>query len=215
MQFHAEPPPAIQNPVLIWVLRALGLVAVAVISGLVWWYIHADNPPASTSADPTDQQRSGQFTFTPVEAAKPRRDSNCADHAYDQTKTFFQSTPCQQLTRALYTTATSDGRKVYTNISVVRMASSDEAAKLRELTDKDGTGNVNDLIREGIVKVPPLRSLSNGGGYQAVQHDRNVIIVESDYDPSVKKGDKKKDEEALDAICEDAIRLGDQIGTGS
>jgi hypothetical protein len=54
--------------------------------------------------------------------------------------------------------------------------------------------------------------LSNGGGYQAVQHEQNVIIVESDYDPAVKKGDKKQDEAALDTICEDAIRLGDQIG---
>jgi hypothetical protein len=208
IQFRSEPPPDRQNPVLIWVLRGLGLLAVAVISGLVWWYIHEDKQPAQTVQE-TTEQRTGQFEFTPVkEVPQPLHDSKCADHAYEQVRSFLQSTPCQQLTRALYTTSTSDGRKVYTNVSVVRMATADDAAKLRALTDKDGTGNVNDLVREGMVKIPPLRSLSAGGGYRAVQHDRNVIIVESDYDPTV----KAKDEPTLDAICEDAIRLGDQIG---
>jgi hypothetical protein len=91
------------------------------------------------------------------------------------------------------------------------MRTPDDAAKLRELTDKDGTGNVNDLVREKIVKLPPLTSLSAGAGYKAVQQDRNVIVVESDFDPSVKRGDKKADETVLDAISEDVIRLANDI----
>lgn len=210
LSFHTEAPSPPTNPFVSWGLRILGLILVAVVSGLVWWYIHADSRPAGDAAQPTQNSTAGQFEFTP--AVDPRRDPSCAEHAYNQVKTFFQQTPCQQLTRALYTTLTRDGRKVYTNVSVVRMPTADDAARLRALADKDNTGNVNDLIREGLVKVPPLKSLSNGGGYQAVQHEQNVIIVESDYDPAVKKGDKKQDEAALDTICEDAIRLGDQIG---
>jgi hypothetical protein len=214
IQFRAEPPPPQRdNPVLIWTLRALGLVAVAVISGLVWWYIHDDTQPAPGSAEPTSAPQTGQFTFTPAEQSRqPLKDSNCAQHAYGDITTFFKNTPCEQLTRALYTTTAADGRKVYTNVSVVRMRSTDDAAQLRELTDKDGTGNVSDLVKDGTVKLPPLKCLCNGGGYKAVQHDANVIIVESDFEPAAKRGDKTQDEAILDAICEDVIRLGDQIG---
>lgn len=214
IQFHTEPPPPAQNPVLIWTLRGLGLLAVAFVSGFVWWYLHGEGPRGATSQSTSTPAPPGQFQFTAAEQVpEPRHDSSCAEHAYLQIKTFFQGTPCDQLTRALYTTAAEDGRKVYTNVSVVRMRTADDAAKLRELTDKDGTGNVNDLVREGIVKLPPLKSLSNGGGYKAVQHDRNVIIVESDFDPSVKRGEKAKDEPILDAICEDVIRLADALGS--
>ncbi|HEV2783314.1 MAG TPA: hypothetical protein VGX25_28350 [Actinophytocola sp.] len=211
IHFHTEPPPPLQNPVLVWVLRGLGLLAVAVISGLVWWYINDDSPPPASQEEPTVQQKPGQFEFTPVaEVPTPIQDSNCAEHSYEDIKGFFQKTPCQQLTRALYTTTTTDGRKVYTNVSVVRMGTADDAAELRRLADTEGTGNVNDLILEGRVKVPQLKSVA-GGGYSAVQHDRNVIIVESALDPGAEKGDKKADEAVLDAICQDAVRLGDEI----
>lgn len=214
LQFRAEPSPPEQpeNPVLIWTLRALGLVAVAVISGLVWWYIHDDSKPAGATPEPTQEQQAGQYEFAAAEQVpQPRKDSTCPEHAYGQIKAFFQTTPCQQLTRALYTTTADDGRRVYTNVSVVRMRTADDAAKLLELTDKDGTGNVNDLVREKIVKLTGLASLSGGQGYKAVQHDTNVIIVEADFD-SARRVDKAKDEAILDAICSDVIRLGDQIG---
>lgn len=199
---------------LIWTLRGLGLVAVAVISGLIWWYIHDDTKPVGVGVDQTAPPKAGQFDFTAAEQfPQPRRDGKCAEHAYGQIKTFFQSTPCEQMTRALYTTTAADGRKVYTNVSVVRMRNTNDAARLRELTDKDGTGNVSDLVYDGTVKLPPLKCLCSGGGYKAVQHDANVIIVESDFDPGVKRGDKAKDEAVLDAICEDVIRLGDEIGS--
>ncbi|MFL6142134.1 MAG: hypothetical protein ACJ72N_09770 [Labedaea sp.] len=213
VHFHAERPRRQQNSVLMWVLRGLGLVAVAVISGLVWWYVHDDGGGATAGVEPTSQQRTGQFEFTPLpDAAQPRRESNCADHAYGGVKTFFQTTPCEQLTRAIYSTTTPDGRKVYINVSVIRMANADQAGKLRQLADTNGTGNVNDLVRDNVVKIPPLRSLSGSDGYNAVQHDRNLIIVEADFDPAAKRGDKKRDEELLDAISVDASLLGDRIG---
>jgi hypothetical protein len=212
IHFRSEPPQN-ENSALTWILRGLGLIGVAIVSGFIWWYVHDDSPPRAAPPESTAPQQTGQFEFTPAaQVPEPRHDSSCAEHAYGQIKTFFQGTPCEQLTRALYTTTAQDGRKVYTNVSVVRMRTADEAAKLRELTDKDGTGNVSDLVREGVVKLPPLKSLSAGEGYKAVQHDRNVIIVESDFEPGTKRGEKAKDEPMLDAICEDVIRLGDEIG---
>ncbi len=213
IQFRAEPPPQQENPVLIWTLRGLGLLAVAVISGLVWWYINDDTQPVGASSPPTTTAKTGQYEFKPAQQSpQPVRDSNCAEHAYGDIQKFFKTTPCTQLTRVLYTTVADDGRKVYTNMSIVRMRTTDDAAKLRELTDKDGTGNVSDLVKDGTVKLPPLKNLAGGGGYKAVQHDASVIIVESDFDPAAKRADKAKDEAQLDAICEDVIRLADQIG---
>ncbi len=213
IQFQSEPPQQGPNQVLIWGLRILGLLAVSVISGLAWWYINKEDGstgagPATSTAPPP-----GQYQFTPVEGVeKPRHDSSCAGHAYDKVDTFFKTTPCDQLTRAIYTTSTQDGRKVYTNVSIVQMRTADDAAALRALTDKDQTGNVNDLVREGIVKVAGLKSLSLGGGYKAVQQDRSVIIVESDFEPSAKR-DKAEDEKILDSICEDVLRLAPTIGS--
>jgi hypothetical protein len=211
LQFHSEALPPPGNQVLVWVLRGLGLVAVAVISGLVWWYINDDGAPPPALEETTEQQAGGQFEFAPIDQVKdPRHDSNCADHSYDDVQAFFRKTPCEQLTRALYTTTDAEGRTVYTNVSVVRMPTAENAAQLRELADSDGTGNVTDLVKAGVVKVPSLPDV-NGGGYAAVQHDRNVIIVESALDPAAKKGAKADDEAVLDAICQDAIRLGDEI----
>jgi hypothetical protein len=212
IQFTPDPPEPGQNPVLLWLLRGLGLLAVAVVSGLVWWYINNDSPTASQQPGPTPQAPEGEYQFTAhQDVPEPLHHDNCAEHSYDDVQKFFQKTPCEYLRRALYTTTDREGRKVYTNVSVVRMASGADAAKLRELTDSNGTGNVSDLVREGVVKVPSLRSLAEG--YEATQHDRNVIIVEANFDPAAQKGDKAKDGAVLDAICRDAIRLGEEIST--
>lgn len=212
IQFTADPPDPGQNPALTWVMRGLGLLAVAVISGLVWWYINNDSPQAGPQTESTSQSSAVEFQFTAhPQVPSPRHDSNCADHAYDDVQKFLQKTPCQQLSRALYTTTDREGRTVYTNVSVVKMNNAADAAELRALTDKNGTGNVSDLVREGFVKLPPLKSLS--AGYEAVQRDRDVIIVESDFDPAARKVDEAKDDATLDAICRDAIRLGEEIST--
>jgi hypothetical protein len=211
MNFQSEPPQQGPNPVILWGLRIVGLLAVSVISGLVWWYINKEAPASDAGPETSTTPPPGQYQFTAVED-RPRHDSSCAEHAYDDVEKFFKTTPCDQLTRAVYATSTQDGRKVYTNISIVRMRSADDAAKLRELTDKDETGNVKDLVREGIVKINGVKNLSGGGGYKAVQQDSSVIIVESDFDPADKR-DKAADEKVLDSVCEDVMRLAPTIAT--
>jgi hypothetical protein len=185
------------------VLKGLGLLGVAVVSGLVWLVVmpksESGTTPTTTSAPP------GEFTFVKSpDVPEPMKDSNCAPHAYGQTKTFLTSTPCQQLTRGLYTTKTPDGLTVYTSVSVVRMKTVEDAAKLKDLTARDGTGNVNDLVKDGAVKVPNLTTLANGG-FAAQQKDRDVIIIESD---SVKHGpDETAHNTLMKKISNDAFRL--------
>ncbi|QQQ75115.1 hypothetical protein IOD16_28995 [Saccharothrix sp. 6-C] len=184
-------------------LKGLGLLGVAVVSGLVWLVVMPKDAPTGTPT-PTSAP-SGEFSFAASpDVPEPLKDSDCASHAYGQTKTFLTSTPCQQLTRGLYTTVTPDGVKVYTSVSIVRMRTAEDAAKLKDLTSRDGTGNVNDLVKDGAVRVPNLATLANGG-FAARLEDRAVIIIESD---SVKHGpDATAHNQLMKRISNDAFRL--------
>jgi hypothetical protein len=193
-----------------WALRIVGLVAVAVVSGFVWWFITNESPPEDQTGfggTPSATERSsGEFEFT-LEIPEAIEDEDCAEHAYGQIQDFLTETPCDRLIRAIYST-TVDDRTVYTSVSVVEMADESTAKDLRELTDVDGSGNVNDLVREDEVQVPGLKTLSAGGGYDSAQDGREVIIVESDYDPNAAEGGSG---EELDRVCTDAIRLAKEM----
>ncbi|WP_433263872.1 hypothetical protein ACQPZF_33465 [Actinosynnema sp. CS-041913] len=189
------------------VLKGLGLLGVAVVSGLVWLVVMPKDTPTTTPT--TTSTPAGEFTFTrSPQVPEALKDSQCASHAYGETKTFLTATPCQQLTRGLFTTTTPDGRTVYTSVSVVRMKTLDDANKLKELTTRDGTGNVNDLVKDGAVQVPGLRSLASGG-FAAKQQDRDVIIIESD---AVQHSPTEEEHNALmKRISADAFRLVNEL----
>jgi hypothetical protein len=141
---------------------------------------------------------------------------DCAKHAYGDIKKFLQSTPCDQLIRQLFVTRTGE-RTIYTSVSVVTMPNETDAAALRDLTDKDGSGNVSDVVHDKAVKIDGLDGLSGNDGYDSQQSGRDVIIVEADFAPKDKGSDDKADEKILDKVCTDALRLGadlDAKGTG-
>jgi len=199
------PPPGPPGPVFRrgFLLKALGLVGIALVAGLVWLMISPGSEPPA--APPTTAKPVGEFTFAKSEQVpEPLKDSRCEAHAYGQTKDFLTATPCQQLTRGLYTTTTDDGRTVYTSVSVVRMRSTQEAAKFKELTSKDGTGNVSDLVKDGAVKIAGLNSLASGG-FASQLRDREVVIVESD---TVQHGpDEAAHNKLMKRVSNDAFRL--------
>ncbi|KAA2258593.1 hypothetical protein F0L68_22325 [Solihabitans fulvus] len=192
-----------------YLIKGLGLVAIAAVSGLIWLLFQpSDNSgtPAPTKA-PT-----GQFAFTRAEQTKePLRDSNCSEHAYSKVKELLVTTPCQQLTRALYETKTPDGETVYTSVSVVRMRSADDAKSLIALSKADGTGNISDLIRDNAVKIPEAASMKTlaNGGYASRQDDRDVIIVESDT--AAGGPEQGAHHDLMKQISADALRLGKDL----
>lgn len=211
IRFHPEPPPPRRSPALLWLLRGLGLLAVAVLSGVVWWYVQGEDTPEGSSGatdTPVTQTMDGFSFVVHDKVPQPRLDSTCDQHSYGKVKKFFQRNPCEQLARALYVTRTEDGRKAYVSVSVVRMSSNEKAAQLRAMADRNGTGNVNDLVKEGIVEIRSLNAL-NGGGYSAVQQGQNVIIVEADFLPADDRGDR--DEPLLDRVCRAAVLIGQDI----
>lgn len=214
LQFHPEPPASAPKPVVTWTLRGLGLVGIAVVSGLVWWYVTSDGPQVSSPPPSPTPQVTGEFNFVAhAKVSSPRVETNCASHAYGKVQEFLNENQCQRLTRGLYTTKTTDGRRVYTSVAVVRMPTIEDAKKLKATVDANATGNVNDLIKEKVVTVPNLSSLSKDGEYASSLQDRDVIIVESDFDPENKGAAKptESDEQLLKRISTDAIRLGELI----
>jgi hypothetical protein len=219
IQFGQEPPPpSPPGKSLVWGMRVLGLVAIAVVSGLVWFYITNDSSSTSSgnTGETTPQQPAGAYEFTPyAKMPKPDRVENCAEHAYGkQVPPFLASTPCDHLTRQLFVTKV-DGRTIYTSVSVVTMKNEAKAAALRDLTDKDGTGNISDVVRDKVVTIDGLNGLSGHDGYDAQQSGRDVIVVESDFAPKDKSSDEQADEDILDKVSTDALRLGADLDSGT
>ena len=204
-QLPPPPPPRKTS----WVGKALALVGVAVVSGFVWWVLQPSDPVGQPVAQP--QKTAGEFEFTTVpQLPEPVKDSDCAAHATSQTQTFFKTTPCLQLTRAFYTAKLPDGRTVYSSVSVVKMRTADEARQLREVTQKDGTGNVKDLVLDKAISVPPLTTLANGG-YASEQRGQEVVIVESDS--PVKGADALAHNKEMKKVSADAIRLASSFAS--
>lgn len=216
IQFRQEEPPPQANKALRWALRGAGLVAVAVVSGLVWYYITNDTSatPRSGPEESGTQQPAGAFPFTPHdEMPSPDGDTDCAKHAYGDTRDFLVETPCDHLARQLFVTHVGE-RTVYTSVSVVVMPDEGKADQLRRITDTEGKGNISDVVRDNVVEIEGLTSLSKSDGYSSKQLGREVVIVESDFKPADKK-DKKTDQDLLDRVSDDALRLADQVNGGS
>jgi len=208
---HQPPPPAPRPPTpRALPVKALGLVAVALVAALVWLLIDAmGSENKSTPAATTSTAPKGEFEFAKSEQVPvPLKVTGCAEHAYGATKEFLTSNPCEKLVRQLYTTTLDDGRTAYTSVSVVTLRNAQDAAKFKELTSTDGTGNVNDLVREGVAKVPELKTLASGGFSSKLQ-DREVVIVESD---TVKHGpDEAEHNKLMKRISTDAFRLASEL----
>nr|WP_085977968.1 hypothetical protein [Saccharomonospora marina] len=198
------PPPAAppqRGPRL--VLHAVGLVAVAVVSGLVWWLIRSGGgvsgePAAPTPANPLT---SGEFSYTVV--AGPQTSTDCAGNAYGDVANWFVQHPCERVVRALYTTRSGEARALV-SVVVVTMPTATQAQQLKLITDTDGTGNVNDLVRDGTASLPGAPSVA-GGEYHSKSEGKEVTIVESEF-----YGDHA-DDALLTRIGSDALRLSEAL----
>jgi hypothetical protein len=186
-----------------YTLKGLGLLAVAVVSGVTWWLIR--NDPAAPAPPATQQQAASAYQF--VSYHEPSSVYDCASHSYNKVKEFFGTHPCQELIRSLWTTQTSDGQKVIVSVAEVKMADASSASALTELAHQDNTGNVMDLIQDG-GPVPPdgPKSLANGG-YASSPNDNTVVIVLSEYQEQTKDTSPNLyDDPALKAISAAALQ---------
>lgn len=191
-----------------YLLKGLGLLLVAVVSGMLWWLIQqGGNAPDSSSTGSSGKNKppAGKYAFAKSpDLAGPVRDSNCVEHSYRKVQNFFKTKNCTALIRELYS-APVNGKTAYASVSVVIMPTAQDAQDLKSLTEQDDTGNVSDLVRDKKVKVGSLSNLSNG--FAARVQDATVTIVETNYDT----GSKDSDKQVLDDVANDALRLGDEL----
>ena len=154
----------------------------------------AEQPSGPRPGDTVDLE-GRTYTAQVVDLVK-----SCQDHAYGRVAEFLAATNCTGLSRALWATQV-DGRAVVVSVSRVQMPDTAAARQLQELADTSGTGNVNDLLREGKGYSGGPQQLS-GAEYASAVSGPVVTIVESSW---VQPG--SGDATTVDAIAGNALVL--------
>jgi hypothetical protein len=140
----------------------------------------AADAQAAAPAEDTPGPQPGQIetvdgrTFV---AQRVQTDPTCVGNSYGAVADFFAATDCAGLARALYSTEV-DGRPAVVSVSVADLGGADGARALRALADQDGSGNVSDLLREG-VRYPGGPERLSGAQYASAVSGSAVTIVET------------------------------------
>jgi hypothetical protein len=104
---------------------------------------------------------------------------NCVAHSYGQVQVFFTRTPCSSVRRSLFSTE-QDGRGVVVAASTVLFDSPTQAADYLRLVTADGTGNINDLLREG-TRYPGSPSKLPVAAFASRQDGLRVLVAEAAF----------------------------------
>jgi hypothetical protein len=188
-----------------YTLKGLGLLGVALVSGFLWFLIR-NNPAAPPQAHrPSPTGPTGVYAFQPYQTAQTATD--CVGHSTDHVRDYLAGHPCVSLRRSLFTASLKNGQEVVTSVAVVRMASADDAAGLKAVSDRDGSGHVRDLVEEGKVIPGGPKSLQNAGYRSALRGSRLVIVmteyVDGDLDD---RANLKAKDALLKTVSGDAIK---------
>jgi len=128
--------------------------------------------------------------------------TDCTAHSYGQVQVFFTRTRCTALHRSLLST-TSNGRAVVVAASTVSFANSGQAGEYLRLVTSDGTGNVNDLLREGS-RYPGSPSKLPPAAFASRQDGTRVLVAEAGY----AEGASDYSDATLQAIARQAVSAG-------
>jgi cell pole-organizing protein PopZ len=164
--------PAMPRPSRLMLVTAGGVVAVLIGVGV------ALSHPFATVAGPS---ASVLRSPTPAGYAVKVTDeiTDCTQHAHGRTKHSFGTQNCMKATRSLATGQVS-GRPALFVISHIQMASAEAAASVKQVLDSSGTGNLNDLLREGR-SFPGAPSKMPDSGYASVQTGQVVSVAEAGF----------------------------------
>ena len=195
------------------VLLALLAVLVVAALGVGGWLVlrgQQDAGGAGTSAGSSatetaapgpevgDVQQAAGIGYT-VEAVQV--EETCLGHAYGDTADFFTGTDCTGLSRALYS-AVVDAEPVVVSVVRVQMPDPAAARALQTMTDRVGSGNVSDLLREGVRYTGSPAELS-GAEYASAVAGSGVTIVESAWVDENAMGTSAR----MDQVAEAALAL--------
>jgi hypothetical protein len=128
--------------------------------------------------------------------------ANCAAHSYGEVQVFFARTPCSAVHRSLFST-TRNGRVVVVAASAVIFASAGQAAEYLRLVTADGTGNINDLLREGS-RYPGSPSKLPPAAFASRQDGPRVLVAEAAF----AEGPSDYSDATLQAAARQAVTTG-------
>jgi hypothetical protein len=188
-----------------------GLVVLAGLAIAGWMVLGGpdddggDSASGSSAAEPTaagpapgDVHTVRGVDYT-VEAVQV--DDTCVGHAYGDTAAFFTQTDCTGLSRALYS-AEIGGQAVVVSVSRVQFDDPATARQLRDLTDRNGSGNVSDLLREGVRYTGSPAELS-GAEYASAVSGPTLTVVESAWVAEDAEGSSAD----IDQVADDGLAL--------
>ncbi len=118
--------------------------------------------------------------------------TDCADHSRGKAKASFKAENCLRATRLL-ATGEVGGRPVLYVVSRIEMATGNAAASVKQVLDGNGTGNLNDLLRDGKT-YPGAPYEMPISGYASVQNGATVTVAEAGF---VDDGRSSSDDPAL------------------
>ncbi|MFV0532332.1 MAG: hypothetical protein ACK5MR_01600 [Cumulibacter sp.] len=140
-----------------------------------------DKDSAAASAEPPKAdgvQSIGGYDFEPGPVDSQ---IDCAEHAYGDVQEYFAANPCTGLDRSLFLTEV-DGKSVALSVVSVTMPDAAGAASLKSMTDTEGTGNVTDLLREGVLPDGyPTSDILVAGEYASAVTGAELRIVEAAF----------------------------------
>ncbi len=173
-------------------------VALVLVTAAVW--AGAQPEVIAGRASPADLPAVTVRTLPGLDltARATRTDTDCAAHSYGQVQAFMAANPCVSLRRALYT-GTESGQPVVVAVGSVEMASESDAADLQKLADANGTGNVADLLRDGVTFEGAPADLHDAS-YASQRRGSVLVIVEA----AVASGAARP----LDPLAQAALALG-------
>lgn len=153
-------------------LVALGAVAVAVVV----WLLAAggDEPPAAKPKPSATVSVPGGYTVRASDTV-----TNCRANSRGKVQQAFADTPCRSAERYLATGVVA-GRPVLYVVSRIRMPSASDAAAIKVVIDGTGTGNINDLLREGVT-YPGAPSRMPRSGYASLQDGEVLVVAEAGF----------------------------------
>ncbi len=147
------------------------VVAAAVIIALVGWRLSSGENEVDQEAKAWEIQGT---TFT-QEASDT--DKSCGIHSFGDVQRFFLEHPCQELHRVLLATQDTDGNETVIAISKTVMPTAEQAEELKELVDRNGTGNIKDLAKQ---KLKYLGVEFTGQHYASKLAGSSVLIAEAE-----------------------------------
>lgn len=153
-------------------LAALAAVAVAVV---VWLVVAGGGePPAAKPKASATVSVPGGYTVRASDTV-----TDCRANSRGKVQQAFADTPCRSAERYLATGVVA-GRPVLYVVSRIRMPSASDAAAIKVVIDGTGTGNVNDLLREGVT-YPGAPERMPRSGYASLQDGEVLVVAEAGF----------------------------------